>query len=412
MASVETTVFLGATVAESRVHEGMDRLPVSHGASPPVSAREAFSRHDGLGEGIEDVLSCEFEVPGSTPGSRFSSTEAVVNAGAVRRASCAPTPKAVGHEASRTGAAAEGARRPEANERSSAKADEGYGSTEAVVSDASIPRPPSDRIPEFIAALWHDALSNPPTRRREAPEARHFVGECYPFPESRPMGHGHGRHINMARHASSSCETKAVAIFLPGVFGGVGPCRAAGQTFDRDALFPSLAEELSTLWPMDCYRVSWTSANPDMDEMVHAVCRVALYALTLAGTTAPVRVILVGHSYGGAVVFPVAVKLREMLASTNASIAGVIALSPQPSGASQAVAALEGVPTLFIHSLDDRVLRYQGTVRLHASSTEPKELELLRSGGHGLREHKALLQKRLRRWIISKVGFDQRRRCT
>lgn len=57
--------------------------------------------------------------------------------------------------------------------------------------------------------------------------------------------------------------------------------------------------------------------------MVHAVCRVALYALTVAQGAAPLRVVLIGHSFGGAVVFPVALKLREMLAGTATKVGGV-----------------------------------------------------------------------------------------
>lgn len=135
--------------------------------------------------------------------------------------------------------------------------------------------------------------------------------------------------MNVVRLAAASGMTKAVVIFLPGAAGGVAPCRMGGQSFDAGALFPKLAQDLSADVPIDSYRVSWMSRSPDVQEMVHAVCRVALYALTIAGNAAPVRLVLLGHSFGGAVAFSAAQQLRVMLAGTRAHIAGVVGHSPQ-----------------------------------------------------------------------------------
>lgn len=322
----------------------------------------------------------------SLPASRFSSTEALVNGGVPARA---PT------------AIAEGGARPRIN-------DSVFGSTEAVINDAGTARLPPERIHEVIASLWHEALSRPLEQRsgRTDDEERRRVsrGECLPFPRSRQIEHERGRHINVVHHTSASVERRCVVVFLPGVRGGVGPCRAGGRDFDEDALFPRLAEGISRAYPVDCHRVSWTSSSPDLDEMVHAVCRVVFYALTAAQTSAHARLVLVGHSFGGAVAFIVARQLGTMIAGTQARIAGVVGLSPQSRGAGEAVAALADTPKLFIHSVDDEVVGFGSALWLHRVAADPKELRLLPTGGHNLEEHKEGLHDELRDWIAAKVG--------
>lgn len=228
---------------------------------------------------------------------------------------------------------------------------------------------------------------------------------CYPFPFRRPIQHGRGRDINVVQHLTSLPARRAIVIFLPGIFGGVGPCRADRRKIDEAALFPSLAEALSRAYPVDCHRVSWASCNPNFEDIVYAVCRVALYVLTVARSRAPTRVVLVGHSFGGGVAFSAALKLTEMLKGTSATIAGVVGLSPQAFGASDAVASLVGVPKLFIHSVDDDVLEVGWTLWLHCMAQKPKELKLFGTGGHNYEGQKDSLHAKLRQWVVSKAGL-------
>ncbi|CAK0847862.1 unnamed protein product, partial [Prorocentrum cordatum] len=104
--------------------------------------------------------------------------------------------------------------------------------------------------------------------------------------------------------------TRAVAVFFPGVHGGVGPCRTPGRNYCPDALFPTVCRRLVELpgADVDCYRVSWPFMRPRVAYAVGGACRILHHALLQAmrGTppSAPcreVRVVFVGHSLGGAV---------------------------------------------------------------------------------------------------------------
>lgn len=281
-----------------------------------------------------------------------------------------------------------------------------FMSTEAVINDSTAPGPSSEIVDQVVAALWHNALEqNPMTGLAADKRPREECVECLPFLVSTQIQHGQDRHINVAYHPSGLGHAEAVVLFLPGVNGGVGPCRAPGEDLDASALYPSLAAKLGEALPIDCHMISWMARSPDMEESVYAACRVALYALTLAkgkSRSGRRRLILVGHSYGAAVAFRVALKLNtELLLKVPAEVAGIIALSPQCNGALEAASALEDVPKLVIHSIDDQAVDVFSALALHLAAREPKALKLLTSGGHNLLEHKGALLQRLFSWIVA-----------
>jgi fermentation-respiration switch protein FrsA (DUF1100 family) len=102
------------------------------------------------------------------------------------------------------------------------------------------------------------------------------------------------------------------------------------------------------------------------------------------------RVVLVGHSFGGAVVISAG--------AISPSVVAVAALSSQTSG-TEAVAALSPKPVIFIHGSADEVLPDRCSRDLHARAREPKELILYPGCRHGLDQCRGHLDWDLTRWL-------------
>jgi fermentation-respiration switch protein FrsA (DUF1100 family) len=102
------------------------------------------------------------------------------------------------------------------------------------------------------------------------------------------------------------------------------------------------------------------------------------------------RVVLVGHSFGGAVVLNAAAESDLVVA--------VAALSSQSAGVGD-LAPLSPRPLLFIHGGDDEVLPAAGSRQLYARAEEPKELILYPGCRHGLDQCREQLDVDLMRWI-------------
>jgi alpha-beta hydrolase superfamily lysophospholipase len=107
------------------------------------------------------------------------------------------------------------------------------------------------------------------------------------------------------------------------------------------------------------------------------------------------RVVLVGHSFGGAVVIAAG-------AASDAVIA-VAALSSQSSG-TQAVAALAPRPLLVAHGTDDEVLPDRTSRDIHARARDPKRLILYPGCRHGLDACRDALDRDLLTWIREVAG--------
>ena len=86
------------------------------------------------------------------------------------------------------------------------------------------------------------------------------------------------------------------------------------------------------------------------------------------------KVVLVGHSFGGAIAIAAGIHLGE-------ATAGVVTLATQVPGA-EGISELGGRPILLIHGDSDDILNHQCSEFLHAKAQEPKELVIVPGEGH------------------------------
>jgi len=101
-------------------------------------------------------------------------------------------------------------------------------------------------------------------------------------------------------------------------------------------------------------------------------------------------VVLVGHSFGGAVVIAAGV--------VHPHVAGVVALAPQTYGA-QMAGQLAPRPLLVVHGKADTRLPYACGVHIYDWAQEPKQLVLYEGAEHRLNECAAALEQLLTQWI-------------
>ena len=108
-------------------------------------------------------------------------------------------------------------------------------------------------------------------------------------------------------------------------------------------------------------------------------------------------VVVVGHSFGGAVV---------VAAGANSShIKGVVALSPQTHGAGMA-GQLAPRSLLVVHGKADTRLSYTCGQQVYDWAKEPKELVLYDGAEHRLEECRDDLESLLGRWIPETLAAD------
>jgi pimeloyl-ACP methyl ester carboxylesterase len=103
------------------------------------------------------------------------------------------------------------------------------------------------------------------------------------------------------------------------------------------------------------------------------------------------RVVLVGHSFGGAVVISAA--------AASPDVIGVAALSSQSYGA-DGIADVAPRPVLLIHGRADTILSDACSRHLHQLAREPKQLILYAGCGHGLDECRQELDRDLTNWML------------
>lgn len=101
-------------------------------------------------------------------------------------------------------------------------------------------------------------------------------------------------------------------------------------------------------------------------------------------------VVLVGHSFGGAVVIAAG--------AASQHVSGVVSLSPQTYGAHMA-GLLSPKSLLVVHGKDDTRLPYTCGVQIHEWARDPKELVLYEGAEHRLEECAEELEILLREWI-------------
>jgi fermentation-respiration switch protein FrsA (DUF1100 family) len=116
----------------------------------------------------------------------------------------------------------------------------------------------------------------------------------------------------------------------------------------------------------------------------------ALIGLAYLESLGKSRIILVGHSFGGAVVINAGV--------TSDAVIAVAALSSQTAG-THAIGKLSPKPVIFIHGEKDEILPPACSRDLHAHAGEPKELILYPGCFHGLDQCQEALDRDLSRWL-------------
>ena len=101
-------------------------------------------------------------------------------------------------------------------------------------------------------------------------------------------------------------------------------------------------------------------------------------------------VVLVGHSFGGAVVIGAGV--------ASGHVKGVVSLSPQTFG-TKMVRQLSPIPLLLVHGKADTRLPYSCAVQIYRMAKEPRELVLYERTEHRLEESREELETLLEDWI-------------
>lgn len=108
------------------------------------------------------------------------------------------------------------------------------------------------------------------------------------------------------------------------------------------------------------------------------------------------RVVLVGHSFGGAVVINAG--------AADPAVIAVAALSSQSHGA-VGIARLSPKPLMLMHGEADEVLPPTCSVDLYRAAREPKELRLYRGCRHGLDQCRDEIDRDLADWLHQIFGI-------
>lgn len=108
-------------------------------------------------------------------------------------------------------------------------------------------------------------------------------------------------------------------------------------------------------------------------------------------------VVVVGHSFGGAVVIAAGAVSRH--------VAGVVSLSPQTYGANMA-GLVSPRPMLIVHGKADTRLPYTCGMQVYEWAQEPKKLVLYEGAEHRLEECREELADLLREWIPAALDAE------
>jgi len=115
-----------------------------------------------------------------------------------------------------------------------------------------------------------------------------------------------------------------------------------------------------------------------------------LVGIAYLGTLGRARVVLVGHSFGGAVVITAGAVSQEVVA--------VAALSSQTGGTAQ-VGAISPRPLLLMHGTADEVLPDRCSRDIYRRAGEPRRLQLYEGCRHGLDDCREAIDRDLLGWL-------------
>ena len=173
--------------------------------------------------------------------------------------------------------------------------------------------------------------------------------------------------------------TSAV-VCVGGAMGGIaGPA---------DSLYTRLPDLLARSG-VTVLRLNYREPN-EFDECVLDVLAGCSFLKGIGATAA----VLVGHSFGAAVV----IKAAELAPLVHA----VAALSPQLYGTRQ-VESL-GKPLLLVHGMSDNVLSHEASEDIYRRALEPKRMVLYAAAGHSLIQAKDEVTSLLVDWIPARLA--------
>ena len=109
-------------------------------------------------------------------------------------------------------------------------------------------------------------------------------------------------------------------------------------------------------------------------------------------------VVVVGHSFGGAVVIAAGV--------ASDHVKGVVSLSPQTYG-TKMVRSLSPASLLVVHGKADTRLPYSCAVQIYRMAKEPRKLVLYDGAEHRLEECRDELEELLSEWIPATLGAKE-----
>jgi len=182
--------------------------------------------------------------------------------------------------------------------------------------------------------------------------------------------------------AEGSVVQPAALVLCGGAMGGLlGPA---------DGLYHRLGTEWAARG-VPTIRVSYRKPN-DLDACCIDVAAAVQFAVGGGGAE---RVVVMGHSFGGAVAVRVGVGLHEM-------VAGVVTFATQSAGC-EVAGGLEGRPLLLFHGDRDEILPPESSdmVRMIAGAGEVVRLP---GDGHLLAKSGDLLWERLEAWLPGVLG--------
>jgi pimeloyl-ACP methyl ester carboxylesterase len=139
-------------------------------------------------------------------------------------------------------------------------------------------------------------------------------------------------------------------------------------------------------------RVSYRRPN-DLDQCVLDVAA----AVQLASTAGAERVVIMGHSFGGAVAVRVAVLVPAL-------VAGVVTFATQSAGC-EGAGGLAGRPLLLFHGDRDELLPVEASEVVKAMAGTG-EVVVIPNEGHLLAKSGPIIWEHLRSWLPSTLGVE------
>ena len=182
------------------------------------------------------------------------------------------------------------------------------------------------------------------------------------------------------QHAAAVADSSRAVVWVCGARGGFGG--------PASGLYAELAQEMAGNG-ITSLRLDYRQPN-NLQECALDLLAGVNYLRALGYGPA----VVVGHSFGGAVVIAAA--------SISDYIAGVVSLSPQTYGA-QGAGLLSPTPLLVAHGKADTRLPFSCAVAIYDWAKEPKELVLYDGAEHRLDECRAELADLLREWIPARL---------